>query len=111
MGHTKNRPDDTDWSEIEEHLYGELCGDSAWNWAAAFEQKVVQETINPITIDRSLMIAWFAAVIELSNDTRERSLMKALNDVIDVQCSDGNWDYDPYMHGRANGLLLARSGA
>lgn len=31
----------------------------------------------------------------------------ALQEVIDVQCSDGNWNYDPYMHGLANGLILA----
>ena len=31
-----------------------------------------------------------------------------LEDIIKVQCSNGNWNYDPYMHGLANGLLLAR---
>jgi len=30
-----------------------------------------------------------------------------LEDVIDIQCSNGNWNYDPYMQGMANGLLLA----
>lgn len=30
-----------------------------------------------------------------------------LKDVIDIQCSDGNWNYDPYMHGMANGLICA----
>jgi hypothetical protein len=30
-----------------------------------------------------------------------------LKDLIDVQTSDGNWNYDPYMHGMANGMLLA----
>jgi len=33
----------------------------------------------------------------------------ALDSVVKIQCSDGNWDYDPYMHGMANGLLLAQS--
>lgn len=24
-----------------------------------------------------------------------------------IQCSDGNWNYDPYMHGMANGMIFA----
>ncbi len=36
-------------------------------------------------------------------------IKKDLQDVIDTQCSDGNWNYDPYMHGMANGLIVARS--
>jgi len=31
----------------------------------------------------------------------------ALKDVTDVQTSDGNWNHDAYMHGMANGLILA----
>lgn len=34
--------------------------------------------------------------------------MKQLDDVLAVQCSNGNWNYDPYMMGLANGLILAR---
>ena len=30
-----------------------------------------------------------------------------LKEVTAVQCSSGNWDYDPYMHGMANGLIFA----
>lgn len=32
-----------------------------------------------------------------------------LDEIVAVQCSPGNWDYDPYMHGMANGLILAQS--
>ena len=39
--------------------------------------------------------------------TNNRNL-KNLDDIIKIQCSNGNWNYDPYMHGLANGLLLAR---
>lgn len=35
--------------------------------------------------------------------------MKNLQDVINIQCSQGNWNYDPYMMGLANGLLMAQS--
>lgn len=34
---------------------------------------------------------------------------KALDDLLDVQCADGNWNHDAYMHGMANGLILAKS--
>jgi len=42
----------------------------------------------------------------------EEILMKSietLRDLKDIQCSDGNWNYDPYMHGMANGLIVALS--
>ena len=30
-----------------------------------------------------------------------------LEEMVAIQCSDGNWNYSEYMHGMANGLLLA----
>lgn len=35
--------------------------------------------------------------------------VKALRDLVAIQCADGNWNYDPYMQGLANGLILALS--
>jgi hypothetical protein len=35
--------------------------------------------------------------------------VQALKDVTDVQCADGNWNCDAYMHGMANGLILAKA--
>ena len=35
--------------------------------------------------------------------------IEKLKELLDVQTRDGNWDYDPYMHGLANGLILALS--
>ncbi len=29
--------------------------------------------------------------------------------LVDVQCSQGNYDYDPYMHGMANGMIVILS--
>jgi hypothetical protein len=31
-----------------------------------------------------------------------------LNEILKIQCNDGNWNYDPYQHGMANGLILAK---
>jgi hypothetical protein len=33
--------------------------------------------------------------------------LEKLRDLVKTQCSDGNWNYDPYMHGMANGLICA----
>jgi len=33
--------------------------------------------------------------------------LKSLKEITNIQCSNGNWNYDPYMHGLANGMLLA----
>ena len=35
--------------------------------------------------------------------------VKTLKEMLAVQCSDGNWNYDPYMHGMANGMIFALS--
>jgi len=36
-----------------------------------------------------------------------KSDITKLQEIIDVQCSEGNYDYDPYMLGLANGLICA----
>ena len=35
--------------------------------------------------------------------------LSCTQDIVNVQCNDGNWDYDAYMHGMANGMLLVQS--
>jgi hypothetical protein len=35
--------------------------------------------------------------------------IKAIKDVLKVQLQPGNWDYDPYMHGMTNGMILCLS--
>jgi len=30
-----------------------------------------------------------------------------LKELLKTQCSEGNWDYDPYFQGMANGMILA----
>jgi len=41
--------------------------------------------------------------------TFPKTEIETLKELIDIQCSDGNWNYDPYMHGMANGMILALS--
>lgn len=32
-----------------------------------------------------------------------------LEGLLKIQCSEGNWNHSPYMHGMANGMILAIS--
>lgn len=50
------------------------CGDSGERWAEAFQQIVMNQLI---TIDRDLMIGWFANAIEHSGDVRRWEREKA----------------------------------
>lgn len=36
-------------------------------------------------------------------------LIGDLKNLVNIQCSSGNWNYDPYMQGMANGMILALS--
>ena len=33
--------------------------------------------------------------------------LEQLKDIVKIQTMDGNWNYDPYMHGMANGLIYS----
>jgi len=53
---------------------------------------------------------------ERANSLDEKRISSVLEDKIeelenftDIQCNDGNWNYDPYMHGMANGMLFSLS--
>lgn len=39
---------------------------------------------------------------------RDIESLRNLDDIIRIQSQDGTWDYDPYMHGMLNGLILAQ---
>jgi hypothetical protein len=36
-------------------------------------------------------------------------VIETLQRCLDIQCQDGNWNYDPYLHGMANGMIFAMS--
>jgi hypothetical protein len=35
--------------------------------------------------------------------------IKAIEEMIAIQCRSGTYDYDPYMHGMANGMIFIHS--
>lgn len=45
---------------------------------------------------------------EAERDELKKRIGK-VDEQVKTQCSDGNWNYDPYMHGMANGLLVAQA--
>lgn len=49
--------------------------------------------------------------LSLSFKTKGRSVddkLEKLKEMTALQCRDGNWNYDPYMHGMANGMIFSR---
>jgi hypothetical protein len=36
-------------------------------------------------------------------------LPKSLIEALEIQCTHGNWNFDPYMHGMANGMIFSVS--
>ncbi len=41
--------------------------------------------------------------------SEHKQRLSTLREMTDVQCTSGNWDYDNYMHGLANGMIYAIS--
>jgi hypothetical protein len=46
--------------------------------------------------------------VEAERDELQKRISQ-IDDMVAIQCTDGNWNYDPYMHGMANGLLVAQA--
>lgn len=45
--------------------------------------------------------------VTLNEDIKEN--LEAVQDLLNIQLMDGNWNCDPYMHGMANGMILCMS--
>lgn len=41
--------------------------------------------------------------------TKKRSKIDSLRDMTQVACANGTWNFDPYLHGMANGMIFALS--
>ena len=44
-----------------------------------------------------------------NDDASWYARLEVLHEITQIQCNDGNWNYDPYMQGMANGMLMALS--
>lgn len=64
----------------------------------------------PLVKAHNLLCEAAAELIGVEKSLAEgRKRLAGLDDQIAIQTSDGNWNYDPYHHGMANGLILARA--
>ncbi len=43
------------------------------------------------------------------NEKDFKAALKTLKELTEIQCRNGNWNFDPYMHGMANGMIFALS--
>ena len=69
--------------------------------------------MHPDASRKEAIRAFYAMREELARAEAERDELqkrrKAIDEMIKIQLTDGNWNYDPYMHGMANGLLVAQA--
>lgn len=53
---------------------------------------------------------WYGKSLQvIDGGTTLESAIKCIEDLVKIQCQHGNWNYDGYMHGLANGLICALS--
>lgn len=80
----------------------------ARDWAKAFVEIATKN--GHAGLDEGWMLTWFANALMRGFDEYARRMGKriaALKNCVDVQCTPGNFDANDYMHGMANGLILA----
>jgi hypothetical protein len=58
--------------------------------------------------DSGKQVIYKPKVWDNKKDKKKVASIGDLNDLIDIQTQDGNWNYDPYMHGMANGMILSK---
>lgn len=81
-----------------------------WNRIKNYSDETGLQEIEIYTERHEVLIiikALKALRADLANKSEWLDRVKNLKDVLDLQCSNGNWNYNGYMHGRANGLILA----
>lgn len=42
-------------------------------------------------------------------DDSKKELSEKTRNIVELQLADGSWNYDPYMHGMANGMILMQA--
>ena len=73
------------------------------NWDEVLVSGDITETQNQQPFD-----SW-TPYIQASKDDSLESVTERLEDLLKIQCGHGNYDYDEYMFGMANGMILAHA--
>jgi len=71
--------------------------------------KWINKLLIKIQLKLSARIVDNDKIIKKLKEDKMDERLKRLKEALKVQCNDGNWNYDAYMHGYANGLILAYS--
>ena len=76
----------------------------------SFNVNYVQKIIRNYKLKKGVNpIFTFPTIKEILSFQSEDDKLKVLDDLVKFQSQSGNYDYDSYMHGIANGLILAQS--
>jgi len=62
--------------------------------------------------NEQMPLAWIKAkklMTNVADPVNYHMMVQTLEDMTKIQCTDGNWNYDAYMHGMANGMIFALS--
>lgn len=81
-------------------------------WAKSFIEHKNRNNWSLEDIDESLMIGWFANAMMAMRDSIQSApemeqIIRELREMLDIQGSNGNWNYNPAMHGMYNGMEFA----
>jgi hypothetical protein len=84
--------------------------DDAMLWLQAFEKTAKKQNWNIVEPDSDTLMGWFANIIEVSSAHRLSNMLKAIDEIIQIQRKEV--EHDPsndYMVGLLNGLEVVRS--
>lgn len=60
----------------------------------------------PVTIEEIAVPGYELVTVGSNGGQLKSDLVSSLRDLVNVQGREGNWNYDPYMHGMYNGMEL-----
>lgn len=58
-------------------------------------------------LDDDSLLDRLGSFISFGTQIKQAGKIEDLKNITKIQCSDGNWNYDPYMQGLANGMILS----
>jgi len=85
--------------------------DGSWDYVSTVREQIDEEVIErAFEIVEPSGIINEVVVIEIKDMLNvQMTRLTQLEEILAIQCDDGNWNYDPYMLGLANGLIMSES--
>ena len=73
------------------------------------QKQIISEAMNEATCNSEDWAKLLSLGENISAQSKIAQLKSEIDDLVKTQKQSGNWNYDPYMHGMANGMLLVQS--